>query len=294
MKPGGYRGSRLAVTNDETALFEGHIVFRSCYHDRPPPRDDVIAPDASGPRPDEVSRRYTRYCDQPMDWRTRLAGFGGTASVFAIMLAASLFTWTVVQPPVASITQPLTVIELAPLAAPREPVQEVAPGPQQVEKQEERPEEKPAVVVPTPLIRLAVQPKSATETREPVVEVVDPGPPIPETTAPKNIVAPTTASRASNNAQPNWEGLILAHLERFRRYPARARAARKQGTVLVRFVMNRVGMVLSSRIVQKSGSFDLDQAALDTLQRAQPLPGIPKEKPDTVELTVPVEFQLRR
>jgi protein TonB len=88
------------------------------------------------------------------------------------------------------------------------------------------------------------------------------------------------------------EGLILAHLERFRRYPARACAARQQGVTHVRFKMNRAGMLLSSTIVQKSGSFDLDQAALDTLRRAQPLPTIPADRPDVVELNIPVEFEL--
>ncbi|EQB11104.1 energy transducer TonB family protein [Sphingobium lactosutens] len=57
--------------------------------------------------------------------------------------------------------------------------------------------------------------------------------------------------------------------------------------------MNRTGMVLSSVIVKKSGSFDLDQAALDTLKRAQPLPAIPADRPDVVELTIPVEYNLR-
>jgi protein TonB len=57
--------------------------------------------------------------------------------------------------------------------------------------------------------------------------------------------------------------------------------------------MNRVGTVLSSAIVRKSGSFDLDQAALDTLRRAQPLPNIPADRPDVVELTIPVTFSLR-
>jgi protein TonB len=58
--------------------------------------------------------------------------------------------------------------------------------------------------------------------------------------------------------------------------------------------MNRAGMVLSSAIVKKSGSFDLDQAALDTLRRAQPLPAIPADRPDIAELTIPVEFYLAR
>ncbi|GLK46412.1 hypothetical protein GCM10017612_43340 [Novosphingobium resinovorum] len=61
----------------------------------------------------------------------------------------------------------------------------------------------------------------------------------------------------------------------------------------VRFTMNRARFVLSCAIVRKSGSFMLDQAALDTLRRAQPLPAIPAGRLDTVELTVPIEFDLR-
>jgi protein TonB len=147
---------------------------------------------------------------------------------------------------------------LQPLAAPPEPVRNVAPGPEQVEKQEAElePVTEP---IPIPLVQFPMPNISARDTREPL-KITDPGPAVSETTAPKSVAAPT-ANRLSNDARPNWEGLILAHLERFRRYPARARAARQQGTVHVRFRMNRAGMVLSSAIVKKSGSFDLDRAA---------------------------------
>lgn len=57
--------------------------------------------------------------------------------------------------------------------------------------------------------------------------------------------------------------------------------------------MNRAGMVLASAIHRGSGFYTLDQAALDALQRAQPLPAIPQNKPAIVELTIPVEFYLR-
>lgn len=57
--------------------------------------------------------------------------------------------------------------------------------------------------------------------------------------------------------------------------------------------MNRDGHVLSSSLVRTSGFADLDQAALDTLRRADPLPAIPPERSDEVELVVPVEFYLR-
>ncbi|RIA46002.1 MULTISPECIES: TonB family protein [Sphingomonadales] len=235
----------------------------------------------------------TRYCDQPMSWQSRMFGAGGTALIFALILGAALFTWRTVAHVAATSTERLVVVNLAPLAAPPEPVQEVAPGPQQVERQEQRrPEPKPDILVPAPLIQLPFPSVMTSDKREPVKEVADPGPPVPETTAPKSIAAPA-ASRLSNDAQPNWEGQILAHLERFRRYPPRARAARQQGTAFLRFTMNREGQVLTGSIFKKSGSFDLDRAALDTLQRAQPLPAIPAGRPDIVELTIPVEFYLR-
>ncbi len=148
-------------------------------------------------------------------------------------------------------------------------------------------------MVPPPLVQLPVPSTIAREVREPVEEVVDPGPPVPETTAPKSIAAPA-AARLSSDARQSWEAQLLAHLERYRRFPARARAARQQGTVYVRFTMNRAGAVLSASVLRGSGFTALDQAALDTLRRAQPLPAIPADRPDVVELTVPVEFFLGR
>lgn len=291
MKPGGYRGSQLAAADDDADLFPGHVVFRSYYPDSSPRREDASAPPAPGPRPDEVLRSYSRYCDQPMGWGTRLFGFTGTASIIGLVLAGALFTWKAIYQPIRATSQPLTVVELQPLAAPLEPVRNVAPGPEQVEK-EEAELEPVTEPIPIPLVQFPVPNISARDAPEPV-KITDPGPAVPQTTVPKSVAAPT-ANRLSNDARPNWEGLILAHLERFRRYPARARAARQQGTVYVRFRMNRAGMVLTSAIVKKSGSFDLDQAALDTLQRAQPLPAIPVDRPDIVELTIPVEFYLAR
>lgn len=62
----------------------------------------------------------------------------------------------------------------------------------------------------------------------------------------------------------------------------------------VRFVMNREGRVLSSRIERSSGHPALDRAALDMLTRAQPLPTPPAEVAGAqIELVVPVEFFVR-
>jgi protein TonB len=238
----------------------------------------------NGPSP-----AHDRYCERPMGWQTRLFGIGGTAMVMALILAFALFTWRVIRPTILSSSAPL-VVELRPLAAPPEPVRAVAPGVEQIEKQEAKPvpqSEMPSI----PIIAIPLVSSIRTEVQKPV-EIADPGPSVADTTAPRSITAPTV-NRLSSQVRPDWESLILAHLERFRRYPARARAARQQGTAHIHFAMNRVGTVLSSAIVRKSGSFDLDQAALDTLRRAQPLPNIPADRPDVVELTIPVTFSLR-
>lgn len=288
MNSRSYRSGQFAAADADP--FVDHVVLTSHHPGQPSGKREASTSPASWRQRDTSSGSSGRYSDQPMSWSTRLFGLGGTGTIVGLVLACALLTWKVVYQPVRPTSRPLTVIELQPRATPPEPVHDIAPGPEQVEKQEIA--HKPTVEpIPVPVIQIPMASTSVRESREPTANA-DPGPPAPDTTAPKSVVAPA-ATRLSDNARPDWEGLILAHLERFRRYPSRARAARQQGTVYVRFTMNRAGMVLSSAIVRKSGSFDLDQAALDTLARAQPLPAIPADKPDTVELTIPVEFLLR-
>ena len=279
------RSNLHRLTGDEGDLLAGNIVMVSYRYDQLPANADDGSPAAN-----PVTRSHSRYCDQPMDWRTRLVGIGGTVVVAALLLGCAFFTWRVVRPMVVSPSAPL-VVELRPLAAPPEPPREVVPGPEQVERQEVRPEPTPKVVAPVPLVQLPLPTPTAREVREPVEEMIDPGPPVPQTTAPKSLAAPA-AARLSSDARQSWEARLLAHLERYRRFPARARAARQQGTAHIRFRMNRAGSVLTASVLRSSGSVTLDQAALDTLKRAQPLPAIPEDRPDEIELTIPVEFYL--
>lgn len=281
------RSNLRRLTDDEGGVLADNIVMISYRYDRFfGDADDYPSADDPG------TRGYRRYCDQPMDWQTRLVGIGGTVAVAALILGCALFTWQVVRPMVVLPSAPL-VVELQPLAAPPEPAREVAPGPEQVERQEERPEPKPDMVVQPPLVRFSLPTPMARKIQEPVEETIDPGPPVPETTAPKSIAAPA-AAMLSSDASQSWEARLLAHLERYRRFPARARAARQQGTVLVWFRMNRSGSVLTASVERSSGFTTLDQAALDTLKRAQPLPAIPEDRPDEIELTIPVEFYFGR
>ena len=67
-----------------------------------------------------------------------------------------------------------------------------------------------------------------------------------------------------------WQQLLQAQLERFKRYPRRARGA--HGKVTVAFTVGRNGSVVSSHIIQGSGSAILDEEALALIKRAQPSP----------------------
>lgn len=179
------------------------------------------------------------------------------------------------------------VVTLMPLSAPPEPVQELPEGPQQV--QEQRKKKQPRID-PPPVVALAsFQPARPFETP---AEPAEAAKAVSETTAPKTISAPP-APRAASDAEHSWEALLLTHLQKFRRYPAAARARREQGVAMVRFGMDRSGRLLSAALVRSSGSAALDKSALETLRRANPLPAIPRDRPAPLELTVPIEFFMR-
>ncbi|AOW25623.1 hypothetical protein BJP26_15475 [Sphingomonas melonis TY] len=217
----------------------------------------------------------------------KIFGFLGTCLVFAVAFAGLLLTFEHhFNPPPPS--APL-VVSLLPLASPPETPPKPKEAPKPVEKHQRQPTPQKVVPVERPIIPV---PTIAPPPPAPAVKPVDPTPPQPETAAPKTAPAPP-APQVSSNAPDTWEGRVLARLQKYQRYPGAAKSARQQGVAYIRFRMNRDGHVLSSSLVRSSGFPALDQAALDTLRRADPLPKIPPERPDEIELVVPVEFLLR-
>jgi len=209
----------------------------------------------------------------------------------------------------------VVMVELAPIAvAPPAPVRDLAPGPVvETESQEQVAEEAPPeerreptkeekVVEEAP----APDPEVAMAKPEPMAEegpiddkpapVVAPAAPLP--TAPQ--AAPTPAPRVaalavgqvprpSPAAIASWERLLVAQLERHKRYPAAAGG--KVGEARLAFSIDRSGQVVASRIVHSSGSEALDQEALALIKRAAPLPpppaGLPEER---LSFVVPVRY----
>jgi protein TonB len=96
-------------------------------------------------------------------------------------------------------------------------------------------------------------------------------------------------------AETLWETDVLAKLAAMRRYPARALRAGEQDTVMVRFVVDRDGQLLSADVIKSKGLAALDAEALALIHRAAPLPPPPLEvSGDAIELIAPVQFILHR
>jgi protein TonB len=91
-----------------------------------------------------------------------------------------------------------------------------------------------------------------------------------------------------------WQRAIFAHIGRFKTYPEAARKRNIRGEIVVAFTLDRKGGVSGVRIAIGSGSSILDQAALEVLRKANPLPAPPGEvRGEAVELLLPMRYQLR-
>jgi len=158
------------------------------------------------------------------------------------------------------------------------PPTEMAPGPKEEESEATPP------------------PKEETKPLEQEAEVALPMPEPPKPEPPqeeKQATAPA-ASKAVPKSVTQWQSELAAHIERFKRYPAEARTRGDQGLVRVTFTIDRDGWVRASRIVQGSGSPELDHEALAMLARAQPVPRPPNRVPlSELSFTVPVRFNIR-
>ena len=210
----------------------------------------------------------------------------------AIMAAVALWY---ARGPVEPNILPAIAVTLAPVesSSPEIQNQDIAVGPtmQQAEAAPKEPpkvEEKPDEQV--------VQPPSSPREADVTLPPVEPKPvekpklaerpPAPETRAPQKTEHVGQFTQAGSDA---YNALVFGHLQRFKRYPSSARGA--QGTVVVRFVLNRAGAVIESAVTQSSGNDVLDREALEILRRASPFPSFPAAKPGPQDRYIaPVNF----
>ena len=123
-----------------------------------------------------------------------------------------------------------------------------------------------------------------------------------ETTSSAASTAPVTAAVAPPVAQPPaarpapdpaYTNTLLTWLDRHKEYPWTARRRGVQGRVVLRLAVARSGAITEARVESSSGAEILDEAAIEMVQRANPVPPLPASFPgDRAEFRVPVEFAL--
>ena len=118
---------------------------------------------------------------------------------------------------------------------------------------------------------------------------------IEDAAAAKKTAAPMAGvAERDTRTKAKWHRDLVAHLGRFKRYPATAASRRETGEIVLKFVLDRTGRVTAASVFRSSGSPSLDEAALDMVMRASPLPPPPNEVPgETIELLAPVRFHIR-
>lgn len=124
---------------------------------------------------------------------------------------------------------------------------------------------------PVPVVAPAPAAAPGTETVE--------GDALPEGGAPGSAAsaASDTPSDAGGDPQAalEYKTELQLWLQQHKRYPRRLKRRRVEGEVVVAFTVDAGGRLLDHRIVRSSGEPGLDEAAIDLLVDADPMPAIP-------------------
>lgn len=93
---------------------------------------------------------------------------------------------------------------------------------------------------------------------------------------------------------PVWMRAVTERVRQFFYYPGAALALRTTGVATVHFTVRRNGQIDRLQISESSGDAGLDKAAIDILQKAQPLPPIPdRMQVPRVDGDLPINFGVR-
>jgi protein TonB len=220
-------------------------------------------------------------------------------------------------------TQPLVSdAELEPVAAPQAPAPAVPPtaevvaaAPEVALKAVTAAVDEAAIVVatppkarpqPEPAPEVAVRDAPATlETAEtPSSEARVATPAADSQAVVSSVAAPARQRGAGEGSRSHRSGgrvgdvqgyfsQISAWIDANKDYPGEVKKRKQQGTVTVRFSINRDGELLNASVRKSSGHALLDQAALATLARASPFPPIPAfMNRQTLSIVVPIDYSL--
>lgn len=119
-------------------------------------------------------------------------------------------------------------------------------------------------------------------------------------------VQPTTLPSAESKAPGNttskeaemiarYEQLISMWIQKFKIYPEAAKQAGQMGETVARVRIDRRGNIRYYTLERSTGHTALDQAAIDMIKRANPVPAVPQDYPpgDLLEFRIPIRFNVK-
>jgi len=110
--------------------------------------------------------------------------------------------------------------------------------------------------------------------------------------APRSTAPALGTGESARRIRTTWQKELVAHLDKHKRYPPGS--SRKTVEILVNFVLDRVGHVVSTTIIKGSGDPAFDEAALAMVRRSDPVPAPPPLVADEgLSFTLPVIFRVK-
>ncbi len=186
---------------------------------------------------------------------------------------------------------------------PPQPVAQPKPAPKPVKQQPPKPAPapvfKPIIDHPMPAPQQPAPPAIAPVPQQYIREVGQPAPlaPLPTTAGtPEGAVGGagtlnTQTEETSREIRERYEQQISSWIQRHKLYPADAGG--RAGRVVVRMRIDRGGTVRYYALDESSGVHAIDNAALDMIRRANPVPAAPVNYPagSLIEFLIPITFQ---
>jgi len=111
--------------------------------------------------------------------------------------------------------------------------------------------------------------------------------------SPQSVAPMQGSGESEHRARLTWQKELAAHLDKNKRYPSDR--TQRAAQVVVDFVLDRTGHVLSASVAQSSGDTSFDNAALAMMRRADPVPPPPALVADEgLSFSLPVLFRAHR
>lgn len=109
------------------------------------------------------------------------------------------------------------------------------------------------------------------------------------------VSSPGLGSGKSKNS--NWQGLVMAHLNKFKKYPKNSLINEEEGKVVLRVKIDKNGNVLSLKMRKSSKFESLNNEALKLFKDASPLPKPPidlMKGKSSIILNMPIEYDIKK